>query len=71
MFDEHVEKRWAAGGGKRAVGDEAGGEAVRPRTSASQGVGASGVKRECGKVSPSGSTIAARAAEEVEELARK
>jgi hypothetical protein len=53
-------------GGKRGVVDAAGGEVTRPRVRASQGVGASGVKRDCGVGSPSGSTVAAREAEEVE-----
>ena len=39
-------------GGKRGVVDAAGGEATKPHTRASQGVGASGVKRDCGAGSP-------------------
>ena len=42
------------------------GEAARPRTKASQGGGVSGAKRECVAGSPSGATVAAREAEEVE-----
>ena len=53
-------------GGKRASGLEAGGEVGRPRTRASQGVGVSGVKRDCGAGSPSGATVAARSVEEEE-----
>ena len=51
---------------KRCDGDAAGGEAGRPRTRASQGVGASGVERACGVGSPEGATVAAREAEEAE-----
>ena len=67
------EQRVEARGGRaiarceRGVTDASSGEAARPRTRASQGVGVSGaIKRDCGAGSPSGATIAAREAEEVE-----
>jgi hypothetical protein len=54
----------AIAAGKRVGGDVAVGEAARPPTRASQGSGASGAKRSCGKGSPSRVTVAVRAAEE-------
>ena len=47
----------ALAGGKHVSGLEAGGEVGRPRTRASQGVGVSGVKRDCAEWSYRGSAF--------------
>ena len=74
LAERKARDRWAVkrsarvviAGDKRGATSAGGGEACRPRTRASQGVGVGGVKRGCGAGSPSGGAIAARASEEEE-----